>query len=79
MRATRRASGARGRAGKDVRGLLRVHQFVKVEQYVLCEADEAVSADWHAKLLALAESLLAPEIPYRSRPRPAIWGSANFA
>src|SRR3954470_7172044 len=25
-----------GSAGKDVRGLLRVHQFVKVEQYVIC-------------------------------------------
>jgi seryl-tRNA synthetase len=55
-----------GSAGKDVRGLLRVHQFVKVEQYVICEADDAVSADWHAKLLGLAESLLAElEIPYQ--------------
>ena len=49
-----------------MRGLLRVHQFLKVEQYVLCEADEAVSAEWHAKLLALAEMLLeALEIPYQ--------------
>ncbi len=55
-----------GSAGRDVRGLLRVHQFVKVEQYVLCEADEAVSAQWHAKLLAQAEMLLsALEIPYQ--------------
>jgi seryl-tRNA synthetase len=55
-----------GSAGKDVRGLLRVHQFVKVEQYVICEADEAVSAKWHARLLDLAESLLqALEIPYQ--------------
>ena len=55
-----------GSAGKDVRGLLRVHQFVKVEQYVICEADDTVSAEWHAKLLALAESLLAAlEIPYQ--------------
>ena len=55
-----------GSAGRDVRGLLRVHQFVKVEQYVICEADEAVSAEWHAKLLGLAEALLgALEIPYR--------------
>jgi seryl-tRNA synthetase len=55
-----------GSAGKDVRGLLRVHQFVKVEQYVICEADAATSAEWHAKLLALAESLLqALEIPYQ--------------
>jgi len=55
-----------GSAGKDVRGLLRVHQFVKVEQYVICEADDATSAEWHAKLLALAESLLqALEIRYQ--------------
>lgn len=55
-----------GSAGKDVRGLLRVHQFVKVEQYVICEADDAQSAGWHAKLLELAESLLHElEIPYQ--------------
>jgi seryl-tRNA synthetase len=55
-----------GSAGKDVRGLLRVHQFVKVEAYVICEADEAQSAEWHAKLLALAEQLVtALEIPYQ--------------
>jgi seryl-tRNA synthetase len=55
-----------GSAGKDVRGLLRVHQFLKVEQWVMCEADEAVSAGWHARLLELAESLLRDlEIPYQ--------------
>src|SRR4051812_30589335 len=55
-----------GSAGKDVRGLLRVHQFVKVEQYVICEADDAQSAEWHATLLGLAEELLqALEIPYQ--------------
>jgi len=55
-----------GSAGKDVRGLLRVHQFLKVEQYVICEADEAQSAEWHARLLALAEQLLKLlEIPYQ--------------
>ena len=55
-----------GKAGKDVRGLLRVHQFLKVEQYVICEADEAQSASWHARLLELAEELLqALEIPYQ--------------
>lgn len=55
-----------GSAGKDVRGLLRVHQFFKVEQYVICEADDAQSATWHARLLELAESLLqALEIPYQ--------------
>ena len=55
-----------GSAGKDVRGLLRVHQFVKVEQYVICEADETQSANWHARLLELAEEMLrALEIPYQ--------------
>jgi len=55
-----------GSAGKDVRGLLRVHQFLKVEQWVMCEADEAVSAEWHGKLLGLAERLLTlMEIPYQ--------------
>jgi seryl-tRNA synthetase len=55
-----------GSAGKDVRGLLRVHQFVKVEQYVVCEADEEQSAKWHATLLELAEGLLRDlEIPYQ--------------
>jgi seryl-tRNA synthetase len=55
-----------GSAGKDVRGLLRVHQFVKVEQYVICEADEEQSAKWHATLLGLAEKLLGLlEIPYQ--------------
>ncbi|RIX26875.1 serine--tRNA ligase [Sphingomonas edaphi] len=55
-----------GSAGKDVRGLLRVHQFLKVEQWVMCDADPAVSAEWHEKLLGLAEQLLtALEIPYQ--------------
>ncbi len=55
-----------GSAGRDVRGLLRVHQFVKVEQYVICEADEKQSANWHAQLLQQAELLLqALEIPYQ--------------
>ena len=55
-----------GSAGKDVRGLLRVHQFVKVEQYVICPADEAESANWHAQLLQQAELLLqALDIPYQ--------------
>jgi seryl-tRNA synthetase len=55
-----------GSAGRDVRGLLRVHQFYKLEQYVICEDDDAVSAEWHAKLLANAEALLADlEIPYQ--------------
>ena len=47
-----------GSAGRDVRGLLRVHQFEKVEQFVICAADDAESDHWHADLLAAAEHLL---------------------
>jgi seryl-tRNA synthetase len=55
-----------GSAGRDVRGLLRVHQFYKLEQYVICEDDETVSAKWHQRLLANAEDMLRElEIPYQ--------------
>ncbi len=55
-----------GSAGRDVRGLLRVHQFYKVEQYVICKNDQAESAEWHKKLLGLAEELLQDlELPYQ--------------
>lgn len=47
-----------GSASRDVRGLLRVHQFEKVEQFVICEADTAESARWHAELLASAQRIL---------------------
>lgn len=55
-----------GSAGRDVRGLIRVHQFQKVEQYVICRGDPAESARWHAMLLATSEEVLQElEIPYR--------------
>jgi seryl-tRNA synthetase len=47
-----------GSAGRDVRGLLRVHQFEKVEQFIICAADDAESDRWHAELLGAAEQLL---------------------
>jgi len=47
-----------GSAGRDVRGLLRVHQFEKVEQFVICAADDAESDYWHEQLLGTAEQLL---------------------
>lgn len=55
-----------GAYGKHSKGLYRVHQFNKVELYVFCEGSLEVSAEWHAKLLALEEELCAQlEIPYR--------------
>jgi len=47
-----------GSAGRDVRGLLRVHQFEKVEQFVICAAEADESDRWHAELLGTAEQLL---------------------
>jgi seryl-tRNA synthetase len=47
-----------GSAGRDVRGLLRVHQFEKVEQWVMCAADDAESDRWHFEILGAAEHLL---------------------
>lgn len=55
-----------GSAGKDVRGLIRVHQFNKVEQYVMCRNDDAESELWHQRLLETSEQILQQlEIPYR--------------
>jgi seryl-tRNA synthetase len=57
----RREAGA---AGKDTRGMFRVHQFNKVEMFVFCEPGE--SAEWHERLLALEERILQGlGIPYR--------------
>jgi len=47
-----------GSASRDVRGLLRVHQFEKVEQFVLCADDQEESDRWHAELLGTAEAIL---------------------
>ncbi|GEM87163.1 serine--tRNA ligase [Meiothermus granaticius] len=55
-----------GSAGKDVRGLMRVHQFNKVEQYVLCRADLEESNRLFETMLSLSEGILqALELPYR--------------
>jgi seryl-tRNA synthetase len=55
-----------GTYGKDTRGILRVHQFYKVEQYVICRADHDESVRWHEELLANSEELVgALELPYR--------------
>ncbi|WP_322907960.1 serine--tRNA ligase [Paenibacillus campi] len=55
-----------GSAGKDVRGLYRVHQFAKVEQVIVCEADPQQSEQIHAEITANAEQLLQLlELPYQ--------------
>ena len=59
----RREAGA---AGKDTRGLVRVHQFFKTEQFVICKNDPAESEKWHKKLLQISEEILQDlELPYQ--------------
>ncbi len=59
----RREAGA---AGRDTKGLYRVHQFQKIEQVVFCENAPAVSEREHYSLLENAEQLLQLlELPYR--------------
>jgi seryl-tRNA synthetase len=57
----RREAGA---AGKDTRGMFRVHQFDKVEMFVFCRPED--SSQQHEELLAMEEALVGElEIPYR--------------
>ena len=57
----RREAGA---AGKDTRGIFRVHQFDKLEMFSFVEPDASV--DEHERLLAIEEEILQDlEIPYR--------------
>ena len=57
----RREAGA---AGKDTRGMFRLHQFNKVELFVYCEPD--ASGEEHERLLAIEEEILqALGLPYR--------------
>jgi seryl-tRNA synthetase len=57
----RREAGA---AGRDTRGIFRVHQFDKVEMFSF--VDPAASKDEHERLLAIEERILGElELPYR--------------
>jgi len=53
-----------GSYGKDTRGIIRVHQFDKIEMFVFCKPEDAEAE--HEKLLAFEEEMLAKiEVPYR--------------
>jgi seryl-tRNA synthetase len=55
-----------GSYGRDVRGLIRVHQFMKVEQFIFCKNDPAESEKWHKILLETSEEIVQDlELPYR--------------
>ncbi|MEX0672509.1 MAG: serine--tRNA ligase, partial [Candidatus Paceibacterota bacterium] len=55
-----------GSYGKDTKGLLRVHEFYKLEQLVLCEADHEQSVQFHEELNRNTEEFLELlGLPYR--------------
>ncbi len=55
-----------GSHGKDTKGAIRVHEFYKVEQVVLCEASHETSVQLHEALTKNAEDLIqALGLPYR--------------
>ena len=57
----RREAGA---AGKDTSGIIRVHQFDKVEMFVYCKQEDSRAE--HQKLLGMEQEMLAKvEVPYR--------------
>lgn len=59
----RREAGAYGR---DTKGIYRVHEFFKVEQFVLGPSDHQKSVELHEELTANAEKILrALELPYQ--------------
>ncbi len=56
-----------GSHGKDVKGLIRVHEFYKVEQVMLCEASHEESVKWHEWINRNTEEFIESlGIPYRT-------------
>ena len=54
-----------GSHSKDVKGLIRVHEFYKVEQIVICEASHEVSVNWHEEITKNTEDFMQSlGIPY---------------
>jgi len=54
-----------GSHGKDTKGVFRIHEFVKYEQVVLCEANHEESVKYHEELTANSEELLKElKLPY---------------
>lgn len=54
-----------GSYGKDTKGIYRLHEFMKVEQIVLCRADHQESVSWHESITKNSEELVqALNLPY---------------
>jgi len=56
-----------GSSGKDIRGIFRVHQFDKIEQFCLTKDDYQASSNEHKHMLQTAEDFYKSlDIPYRT-------------
>ena len=56
-----------GSHGKDVKGLIRVHEFYKLEQVILCEASHEESVKWHEEINRNTEEFIESlGIPYHT-------------
>lgn len=54
-----------GAHGKDVKGIIRVHEFFKLEQVILCEASHEETVKLHEEITAHVENLMqALKLPY---------------
>ncbi len=55
-----------GSYGKDTKGIYRIHEFMKIEQVVMCENDYEISDKLHQLMLSYSEELLQKlKLPYR--------------
>ncbi len=54
-----------GKHGKDTKGIIRVHEFFKIEQVILCEASHQESVKWHEEITRHVEYLMQElKLPY---------------
>ncbi|MEA3355239.1 MAG: serine--tRNA ligase [Patescibacteria group bacterium] len=55
-----------GNYGRDTKGVYRVHEFMKIEQVVICKNDMKESSEWLEKLSSYSEEMLQElKLPYR--------------
>lgn len=55
-----------GKHGADVKGIIRVHEFFKIEQVILTEASHEESVKWHEEITKHVEYLMQTlKLPYR--------------
>jgi len=55
-----------GSYGRDTRGIYRIHEFLKIEQFIICQDDYNISDKLHEELVSISEEFLQDlKLPYR--------------